>query len=114
MVFGVPGEVVVQLVVLEFRQELVLTQLLHMEDLSVLEIQKNIVSHDHVLVMNLFSSIRCLHYSINVPIYFITDRYVSESNVLFYSFAAFDEEQTPFSHPPRPLLFCGHPVRRLN
>ena len=50
MVIGVPGEVVVQLVVLEFRQERALTQHQYMEDLSVLEIRKNIVSHDHALV----------------------------------------------------------------
>jgi len=49
MVIGVPGELVVQLVVLEFRQERALTQRQHMEDLSVLEIQKFIVSHDHAL-----------------------------------------------------------------
>ena len=52
MVVGVLGEDVVGFVVLGFSQEHVLTQHPHMGDLSVLEIQKNIVSLDHVLVMS--------------------------------------------------------------
>ena len=49
MVVGVPGEVVVQLVVLELRQELALTLHLHTGDLSVLDLQKKVVSHNIVL-----------------------------------------------------------------
>jgi len=49
MVVGVPGEDVVNRVVLEFRQEHVQTQHLHMVDLSVTDLQKKVAIHDHVL-----------------------------------------------------------------
>ena len=53
MVVGVCGPAVAKLVVLEFRQEHALTQHLHMEDLSVMDLQKKLAIHDHVLVIYL-------------------------------------------------------------
>ena len=49
MVVGVLGEDVVGFVVLGFSQEHALTQHPHMGDLSVLDLQKNVASHDFVL-----------------------------------------------------------------
>ena len=51
MVVGVPGLIVVYPVVLELRQEHALIQHLHMEDLSVMDLQKKVALHDHVLVI---------------------------------------------------------------
>ena len=53
MVDGVLGEHVVELVVLEFRQEHVHIQHRHLEDLCVEDLQKKCATPNRVLVINL-------------------------------------------------------------
>ena len=53
MVVGLLGQIVISLVVLEFRQEHAQIQHQQMEDLAVLDLQVNLVTHKHVLVINL-------------------------------------------------------------
>jgi len=54
MVVGLLGRVVVNLVVLENRQEHAQIQHQQMEDLTVLDLQVNRVTHKHVLINRLY------------------------------------------------------------
>ena len=52
MVVGVAGEAVQEIVVLEVGEEHAQSHHRHMEDLSVLDLQKNVATVTHVLVIN--------------------------------------------------------------
>ena len=54
MEVGLLGQIVISLVVLEFRQEHAQIQHQLMEDLTVLDLQVNLVTHKHVLVRYCF------------------------------------------------------------